>query len=239
MILESTRHPILVVEDDHHIRRFIRINLERNGFQVTEASKGAEALLAFEQHSPEVIVLDVMLPDIDGFECCKQIREQDPNVIILFLTAKGQDLDKIRGLELGADDYIVKPFNPLELVARIKSVMRRTQVSQALITSETRHVITVGPLRLDIDANRLYKHGQAIELTPKEYQVINVFMEHPDKALTRDELLNLAWGEDFVGDPKTIDVHVRKLREKIEDNSSKPVWIETVWGRGYRFRKDG
>ncbi|NMM51628.1 response regulator transcription factor [Paenibacillus aquistagni] len=240
MLQHETKQPILVVEDDQHIQRFIRINLERSGFEVISSSTGTEALQAVEHHQPDVIILDVMLPDIDGFECCERIRAKDPHVVIMFLTAKGQDLDKIRGLELGADDYIVKPFNPLELVARINSVLRRTQIPKdPLSSASSRHVLTAGPLRLDIDANRLYKHDQAIELTPKEYAVIKVFMEHPDKALTRDDLLNLAWGEDFVGDPKTIDVHVRKLREKLEDDSSHPQWIETVWGRGYRLRKDG
>ncbi|MCG7406899.1 response regulator transcription factor [Paenibacillus sp. ACRRX] len=228
------RNHVHIVEDDAHIRRFITINLERSGFTVTESALGRTALECLKESKPDVIVLDIMLPDMDGFHICKELRAIDPHVVIVFLTARGQDLDKIRGLELGADDYIVKPFNPLELVARINTVLRRTQ--HAAIP--TRTVLTSGAIRLDLDANQLYKHDCTIELTPKEYHMMRVFLEHPNMALTRDDLLNLVWGEDFVGDPKTVDVHVRKLREKIEDDCSKPQLIETVWGRGYRWRKD-
>ncbi|GIP32797.1 response regulator transcription factor [Paenibacillus sp. J2TS4] len=231
----SYRYQVLVVEDDPHIRRFVSINLDQNGFAVTEAALGAEALQSISSHRPDVVVLDIMLPDMDGFEICRKIRESSPDIAVIFLTALGKDLEKIKGLELGADDYIVKPFNPLELIARLRSVLRRTRNRD----ERSRRVLKSGPLRIDLDSNKLYKHECYIELTPKEYQLVKVFMEHPDKAMDRNELLNLVWGEDFVGDPKTVDVHVRKLREKIEDDGSKPVYIETVWGTGYRWRKDG
>ncbi|MNO34621.1 Alkaline phosphatase synthesis transcriptional regulatory protein SphR [compost metagenome] len=234
MVDTMNRNHVLIVEDDDNIRRFISINLANNGFVVREAAFGEEALQNFEVSRPDVIVLDIMLPDTNGFEICQKLREKDPAVIIVFLTARGQDLDKIKGLEIGADDYIVKPFNPLELVARIKAILRRTETA----VKPLRSILQSGPLRMDLNSNKLFKHDVMIELTPKEFQLVKTFLEHPETALSRNELMNLVWGEDYIGDPKTVDVHVRKLREKIEDDSSNPHWIETVWGLGYRFRKD-
>ncbi|WP_314585058.1 response regulator transcription factor [Paenibacillus terrigena] len=231
----SNFNQVLVVEDDANIRRFVTINLINNGFVVHEAASGEVAVQNFIANRPNIVVLDIMLPDIDGFEVCRRLREIDPAIVVVFLTARGQDLDKIKGLEMGADDYIVKPFNPLELVARIHAILRRMQ----LASQPQRQVLQSGPIRIDLSANKLYKHDISIELTPKEFQMIRAFLEHPDTALSRDELLNLVWGDDYVGDPKTVDVHVRKIREKIEDDCSKPYWIETVWGLGYRFRKEG
>lgn len=233
----SYRYRVLVVEDDEHIRRFVTIFLERNGFTVTEVASGEAALgaLAAGVSRPDAVVLDIMLPDMDGFEICRRLRETDPDIVIVFLTARGQDLDKINGLELGADDYIVKPFNPMELVARIRTVLRRTRKG----AKAQRNILYSGSIRLDLDSNQVFKQDSRIELTPKEYQMVKAFMEHPDKALSRNELLNLIWGENFVGDIKTVDVHVRKLREKLEDDCSKPTLIETIWGLGYRWRKDG
>nr|WP_246072940.1 response regulator transcription factor [Paenibacillus dokdonensis] len=228
------RNHVLIVEDDDNIRRFISINLTTNGFVVSEAAFADEALQSFTTNRPDVVVLDIMLPDANGFEVCRKIRERDPAVIIVFLTARGQDLDKIKGLELGGDDYIVKPFNPLELVARINAILRRTEIA----LKPPKSVLQAGPIRMDLNSNKVFKNDVYIELTPKEFQMIRAFLEHPDTALSRNELMNLVWGEDYIGDPKTVDVHVRKLREKIEDNCSKPHWIETVWGLGYRFRKD-
>ncbi|OPH58165.1 DNA-binding response regulator [Paenibacillus ferrarius] len=228
------RNEVLIVEDDDNIRRFVAINLDRAGFKVTEAAVGEMALKSLTISRPDVVVLDIMLPDMDGFEFCRKLREVDPDIVIVFLTARAQDLDKIRGLELGADDYIVKPFNPLELVARIKTVLRRTQK----LAEPQRKTLQSGSIRLDLDANKLFKHDCIIEVTPKEYQMVKTFLENPNKALSRNELLNLIWGEDFVGDTKTVDVHVRKLREKIEDDCSKPQLIETVWGLGYRWSKE-
>lgn len=226
---------ILIVEDDHNIRRFVAINLERNDFKVFEAAYGKEALRIVKEKSPALVILDVMLPDIDGFEICKRLRADDLNIAIILLTARGQDMDKVMGLELGADDYMVKPFNPMELVARIRSVLRRTKKD---FHDKDASVYQIGPFHLDTLSNRFYKHGKPIEMTPKEFHMMRIFIENPEKALTRDELLNLVWGHDFVGDPKTVDVHVRRLREKIEDQPSKPKFIETVWGFGYRWRKD-
>ncbi|WNS45463.1 response regulator transcription factor [Paenibacillus sp. MMS20-IR301] len=229
------RNHVLIVEDEDNIRRFISINLANSGFTVSEAAFGSEAMHSFETNQPDVIVLDIMLPDTNGFEVCRKLREKDPGVIIIFLTARGQDLDKIHGLEIGADDYIVKPFNPLELVARIKAILRRTEAAG----KPQRMVLHAGPIRLDLNSNKVFKHDDSIELTPKEFLLMKAFLEHPDTALSRNELMNLVWGEDYVGDPKTVDVHVRKLREKIEEDASNPHWLETIWGLGYRFRKDG
>ncbi len=229
------RNQVLIVEDDENIRRFIAINLQRNEFRISEAASGSEALQRFLERSPDVVVLDIMLPDIDGFELCERMREVDPKVVIVFLTARGRDLDKIRGLELGADDYVVKPFNPLELVARINTVLRRTRFTGV---AQGRSLQS-GFVRIDLDSKKAYHKDRSLELTPKEYQLLNAFLTHPGKAMSRDELMNLVWGEDFVGDTKTVDVHVRKLREKLEEDSSKPLLIETVWGMGYRWRKDG
>ncbi|TBL71041.1 response regulator transcription factor [Paenibacillus thalictri] len=228
------RNQVLVVEDDDNIRRFITINLERNDFQVTEAAWGTAGLDKLAANRPDAVVLDIMLPDMDGFEFCRRLREIDRDIVIIFLTARGQDLDKIKGLELGADDYIVKPFNPLELVARIRTVLRRTRR-----TAEERpgNILESGCIRLDLDANQLYKKGELIELTRKEYFMAKTFIENQGKTLSRNELLNFIWGEDFFGDTKTVDVHVRKLREKLEDDCAHPRLIETVWGLGYRWRK--
>lgn len=229
------RNKVLIVEDDDHIRRFVAINLDRNKFSVSEAALGEVALGMLAANRPDVVVLDIMLPDMDGFELCRRLRDSDPDIVIILLTALGQDQDKIKGLELGADDYMVKPFNPLELVARIKTVLRRTQKVIGL----DRKILQSGSIILDLDSNKLFKQDGLIEVTPKEYQMVKVFLENPDKALSRDKLLNLVWGEDYVGDPKTVDVHVRRLREKLEDDCSKPQLIQTVWGLGYRWRKDG
>ncbi|MBB6670720.1 response regulator transcription factor [Cohnella nanjingensis] len=229
---QPNRNRILIVEDDKHIRRFIAINLGRAGYATTEAATGEEALRSFRESAPDVALLDIMLPDTDGLELCAKFRNIEPDVVIVFLTALGQDTDKIKGLELGADDYIVKPFNPLELVARIRNILRRTSQTAA----PPKKVLANGAIRLDLASTKLFKHDRCIELTPKEFQMLRTFMTYPDRALSRDELLNLIWGEDYVGDTKTVDVHVRKLREKIEDDASRPKRIETVWGVGYLWR---
>jgi DNA-binding response OmpR family regulator len=193
---------------------------------------GYDALAYFDTELPDLMVLDIMLPDIDGFEVCSSIREKYPNVFIIILTARSGDMDKIMGLELGADDYMVKPFNPLELAARIRAVLRRSRPVQL----EGENKTCCGDLELDIDAQKVFRKGMEVEMTPREFELMKVFMENSGKALSRDELLNLAWGQDFIGDYKTVDVHVRRLREKIEDDSSNPEYIQTVWGLGYRFK---
>ncbi|MDF2655381.1 MAG: two component transcriptional regulator, winged helix family [Bacillota bacterium] len=231
MLENKTR--VLVVEDEASIRRFIKLNLETAGYEVGEAASGEDALELLGSFLPDVVVLDLMLPGIDGLEVCRHIREHTPEPLIIMLTAKSQDTDKIMGLELGADDYMVKPFNPFELIARIKAMLRRRNRFDTIKT-----VYSCGDLELDTDANKLLKGGYEVELTPTEYSLLKIFMENPGKALKRDELLNAVWGEDYFGDTKTLDVHIRRLREKIEENPSAPQYIKTVWGSGYRWQPE-
>lgn len=223
---------VLVVEDESSIRKFIRINLDRSGFTVFEASSGEQALEMLPVCSPAMIVLDVMLPGMDGFEVCRRIRTSLPDTAIIMLTAKGQDIDKITGLELGADDYMVKPFNPLELVARIKTILRRTERAG----SGSRDVISHGVFNLNLRSQKLFKNNIEIELTPTEFAILKMFISEPGRALNRNELLNAVWGKNYFGDLKALDVYIRRLREKIEDNPSQPQYIETVWGFGYRWQ---
>ena len=225
---------VLVVEDENSIRKFITINLERSGFKALEAPSGEEGLRIFNEEKPEVIILDVMLPGIDGFEVLENIRKCDGNYIVIMLTARGQDMDKVMGLDLGADDYMVKPFNPLELIARIRAILRRTKKDNG----KKKEVIKYGSITIDMSSQKALKGDDEVELTPREFSMLKAFMSNVGVALSRDELLNIVWGEDYFGDVKTVDVHVRRLREKIEDNPSEPLYIETVWGYGYRFGKE-
>lgn len=222
---------VLIVEDETPIRKFIAINLERSNFAVLEAENGETALKMAKSYSPAVVVLDVMLPGIDGFEVCMQIRELIPQIIIIMLTARGEDLDKIMGLDLGADDYMVKPFNPLELVARIRANLRKvTNYPQP-----KKNYIFFQQFKLDLEGKRLFKNKQEIELTPTEFAIMKVLMSNPRKTFTRNEILNSVWGENYFGDLKTVDVHIRRIREKLEENPSAPGVIKTVWGFGYRL----
>lgn len=231
--MQDQKIKILAVEDETSIRRFITLNLEMAGFEVTEAADGEEALEKLAASLPDVVVLDLMLPGISGLEVCQEIRKNPQQPLIIMLTAKGQDMDKILGLELGADDYMVKPFNPYELIARIKAMLRRRNHFE-----NDRKSLVCKTLVLDTTANKLLKSDMEVELTPIEYSLLKLFMENPGKALKRDELLNAVWGEDYFGDTKTLDVHIRRLREKIEDNPSQPEHIKTVWGSGYRWQAE-
>lgn len=222
---------VLVVEDEDSIRKFITINLERSGFAVCEADCGEKALELAAACRPSVMVLDIMLPGMDGFDVCKKIRQDMPEMIIVMLTARAQDVDKITGLELGADDYMVKPFNPRELVARIRTILRRTDNLKSVVSS-----IQYRNLTMDLNAQKFFKDENEIELTPTEFSVLKMFMSNIGRALSRNELLNAVWGKNYFGDLKTLDVYIRRIREKIEDNPSKPQFIETVWGFGYRWR---
>ncbi len=222
---------ILIVEDEASIRKFIAINLERSGFEVLEAENGEKALQMAVLHKPAVMVLDVMLPGIDGFQVCTRLRTEMPELIIIMLTARGQDIDKITGLELGADDYMVKPFNPRELTARIHAVLRRAEGIKA--SQETS--LKYKNLLMDLNSQKFFKDGKEIELTPTEFSVLKMFMSNIGRALSRNEIFNCVWGKNYFGDLKTLDVYIRRIREKIEDNPSKPQFIETVWGYGYRW----
>lgn len=221
---------VLLVEDEDNIRQFTKINLAREGFEILEAESGEKGVELAELNKPDVAVLDIMLPGIDGFEVCKILRNKFPDIVIIMLTAKTQDNDKIEGLERGADDYLTKPFNPCELILRIKSVLRRSpqkQNNSQIIEDET--------FKLDMYSRTFYKNGKEITLTPTELNIIKLLMQNPGKAITRDELMDKAWGEDFIGDAKIVDVNMRRLRSKIEEDSTHPKYIVTVWGVGYRW----
>ncbi|ENZ01065.1 response regulator transcription factor [Clostridium thermobutyricum] len=224
---------ILLVEDEVSIRGFLKINLMRNDFEVIEAGTGEDGIKMALQDKPDVAVLDVMLPGIDGFQVCNELRAKYPDLGIIMLTAKGQDMDKIMGLEYGADDYIVKPFNPLEVVLRIKAILRRIENKN----EDNRDKLINGPFIIDLYSQKITKNGQEIDLTPKEYLIMKTFIENPNKAFSRDELLNSVWGYNYFGDPKIIDVNIRRLRSKIEDDASSPSYIQTVWGIGYRWKE--
>lgn len=222
---------ILLVEDEESIRSFLKINLKRNKFEVIEAENGEDAIKKAIENEPDLAILDVMLSGIDGFEVCKKLREYYKDMGIIMLTARTQDSDKIMGLEYGADDYIIKPFNPLEIVLRIKAILRRIGEK-----SGDKDALKMGPFIVDLYSQRLLKNDKEIDVTPKEYMLMKLFLENPNKAFTRDELLNLVWGYDYFGDSKLIDVNIRRLRAKIEDDPSSPKFIETIWGKGYRWK---
>lgn len=224
---------ILICEDEISIRTFIKINLQRSGYVVIEAPNGEEAIRLASLEKPEIALLDVMLPGIDGFQVLKRLRELYPNMGIIMLTAKTQDTDKITGLRYGADDYLAKPFNPTELILRIQALSRRLTQIQG-----NDDVVKSFVFELDKYGQSIKKNGEVLELTPKEFMLTKIFMENPGKAFSRDDLLNLVWGYDFNGDPKIVDVNVRRLRSKIEDDSSDPKYIETIWGTGYKWKKD-
>lgn len=228
----ESNEKILIVEDEESIRKFVKINLERDGFLVREAETGERGLEVVENEKIQLVVLDIMLPGIDGFEVCKRMRERFPMIGIIMLTAKSQDVDKIIGLEHGADDYMIKPFNPKELILRIKSLLRRMENPEI----EDSNIINYGPFKMDTYSRKFYKKDDKIELTPTEFSIIKLFIENPGKAFDRDEVLNLVWGYDFIGDSKIVDVNIRRIRSKIEDEPSVPFYIETVWGLGYRWK---
>lgn len=230
--MNDIKTKILVVEDEESIRGFITLNLRAVGYEVGEVDTGEKALAISESFRPDVIVLDLMLPGISGLEVCQRVREMRPEIFIIMLTAKSQDTDKILGLELGADDYLIKPFNPLELIARIKAMLRRRTILR------DNNVLKCDDLTLDIVAKKFLKNGLEIELTPTEFALLKMFMENQGKALRRNEMINAVWGLDYYGDTKTLDVHIRRLREKLEDNPSRPQYIKTVWGFGYRWQAE-
>lgn len=225
---------VLVVDDEKLIVKGIRFSLEQDGMEVTCAYDGEEALRLAQENKFDMILLDIMLPKMDGFEVCQAIREFS-NMPIVMLTAKGDDMDKILGLEYGADDYITKPFNILEVKARIKAIMRRTATGEP--KEENSKVIESGDLKLDCESRRLFVQGREINLTAKEFDLLELLVMNPNKVYSRENLLNLVWGYEYPGDVRTVDVHVRRLREKIEPNPSEPKYVHTKWGVGYFYQK--
>ena len=224
---------VLVVDDEKLIVKGIRFSLEQDGMEVDAAYDGEEALSYARSHQYDMILLDIMLPKLTGFEVCQMIREFS-DVPIVMLTAKGEDMDKILGLEYGADDYITKPFNILEVKARIKAIMRRTTGKEA--KEEKARIIEMADMRLDCESRRVYIAGKEINLTAKEFDVLELLAMNPNKVYGREKLLDLVWGEDYPGDVRTVDVHIRRLREKIEANPSEPKYVHTKWGVGYYFQ---
>lgn len=224
---------VLVVDDEKLIVKGIRFSLEQDGMEVDCAYDGEEALQMIQDNEYDIILLDVMLPKLTGFEVCQQVREFS-SVPVVMLTAKGDDMDKILGLDYGADDYITKPFNILEVKARIKAIMRRTRKRTA--EKETRRVVNKGEFHLDCESRRLNIGGKEINLTAKEFDLLELMALNPNKVYSRDHLLNAVWGYDYPGDVRTVDVHIRRLREKIEQKPSEPQYVHTKWGVGYYFK---
>ena len=223
---------VLVLEDEANIRSFIVINLCRAGYEVVEAETGEAALECLKEH-PDigVALMDIMLPGIDGFEVCRRIRATNTRIGIIMLTARSQEMDKVTGLMTGADDYVTKPFSPAELIARVDALFRRAGGEEPAAPGELRQ----GPFVLNLRNRTLEKHGERIKLTQVEYSIMRVFMENPGKALSREEILNTVWGQGYFGELKIVDVNIRRLRLKIEDNVQNPVYITTVWGYGYKW----
>ena len=226
---------ILVVEDEKAISDILVFNLQREGYDTLAAYDGAEGLRCALEEAPDLILLDVMLPEMDGFEVCRRVRAQS-DIPIIMLTAREEEADKVMGLELGADDYITKPFNILEVKARIKAIMRRTAASQP--RKEESKVIEAGDLKLDCESRRLFIRGREVNLTAKEFDLFELLVNNPNKVYGRENLLNLVWGYEYPGDVRTVDVHVRRLREKIESNPSEPKYVHTKWGVGYYYSQN-
>lgn len=225
---------VLVVDDEKLIVKGIRFSLLQDGMEVDCAYDGEEALNMAKANSYDMILLDVMLPKMDGFEVCQAIREFS-DVPIVMLTAKGDDMDKILGLEYGADDYITKPFNILEVKARIKAIMRRN--SPERVPQVQSSVIEKGDIKLDCDSRRLFINDNEINLTAREFELLEILIKNENKVYSRESLLKIVWGEDYPGDVRTVDVHVRRLREKIEANPSEPKYVHTKWGVGYYYNQ--
>lgn len=226
---------ILLVEDEVSIRKFIKINLEREGFEVFEAGSGEEGLEIAEKEKPAIVLLDIMLPGMDGFEVCDRLRKSFPHLGIIMLTAKAEDYDKIMGLQSGTDDYLTKPFNPTELTLRIKSLERRLG-TDSKEEKKGERFLESGIFKVDVYGHKFYKDGVEVELTPTEHEIVKFFITNANRALSRDEILNAVWGEEFLGDSKIVDVNIRRLRSKVEEDAAHPVYIETVWGVGYRWK---
>ena len=221
---------VLVVDDEPIVRDVLERYLVRDGFEVTSACDGEEALAAFATSDPDLVVLDLMLPQVDGIEVFNRIRKRS-NTPVIMLTARGHEADRIVGLEIGADDYVTKPFSPREIVARVRSVLRRTGARQAV----DGQALVFDNLELDPAARRVRVHGDEVPLTPKEFDLLHLLASSPGTAFSRTALLDELWDFAFDGDPSTVTVHIRRLREKVEDRPSEPRHIVTVWGSGYRF----
>ena len=224
---------ILVVDDEALLVKGIRFNLQNEGYEVITGSDGAEAVQLVHDQSPDLVVLDVMMPQMDGMTACSKIREFS-DVPIILLTAKTDDMDKLMGFDHGADDYLTKPFNILELKARIRALLRRAGAAQK---KDPDHTLTIGTISLDLDARNAYRSGQLVDLTAKDFDVIEFLMRNANRVYSREALLDTIWTYEYRSDIRTVDVHIRRLREKLEENPAEPKYILTKWGVGYYFRK--
>jgi len=227
---------ILVVDDEPSITKLVSFNLEKAGYDVDTAADGQAALEKVQDIQPDLIVLDLMLPKVDGLEVCKRLRQENNHIPVIMLTAKDEELDRVSGLELGADDYVTKPFSPRELVARVKAVLRRSAIKDALEQADAKQKpLVIGDLVIDVEGYESYVQGKRLELTPKEFELLVYMATHRGRVLSRDQLLNAVWNYDFVGDSRIVDVHVSHLRDKIEPDTRRPLYIKTVRGIGYKF----
>lgn len=226
---------ILVVDDEVSIVKLLQFNLEKSGFEVVTAFDGRQALDAVKSEQPDFIILDLMLPKLDGMDVCKTLRQERNQTPILMLTAKDDELDKILGLELGADDYLTKPFSPREVIARVKAILRRIQATPEATAAPEHMVISMGDIRIYPEKYEVYRQEEKVELTPKEFELLHYLASHQGRVLTRDQLLNAVWNYDFIGDSRIVDVHVSHLREKLEDDTKNPRYIKTVRGLGYKL----
>ncbi len=224
---------VLVVDDEKTLVKALSFNLEKEGFRVEQAYDGEEALQKVFAIKPDIVVLDLMLPELDGFEVCRRIRKK-LEIPIIMLTARGEDIDKVLGLELGADDYLTKPFNSRELVARIKAILRRSSFRE----EEPKKVLQIGSLQIDLLQHRVRLEGREIGLTSKEFALISFMASNAGNVYSREQLLEEVWGYDYYGDVRTVDVHIRHLREKIERDPGNPELLLTIWGTGYKMRED-
>ncbi len=223
---------ILVVDDEDLLVKGIRFNLQNEGYEVITGSNGLDAVMLAQKESPDLLILDVMMPEMDGMTACAKIREFS-NVPIILLTAKADDMDKLMGFDHGADDYLTKPFNILELKARIRALLRRSGTAE----KDSGNCLSIGSITLDLDARNAYRNGNLTDLTAKEFDVIEFLMRNPNRVYSREALLDTIWTYEYRSDIRTVDVHIRRLREKLEENPAEPKYIMTKWGVGYYFRK--
>ncbi len=229
---------VLIAEDESSIRDFVVINLKRNGYEVIEAANGEEAIKRFDENSDkiDIVILDIMMPYVDGLEVCKYIREKSKRIGIIMLTARTQEMDKVTGLMVGADDYVTKPFSPSELMARIDAVYRRVSLTVENDTEKNNsNILSLNEFVLDLRSHTLTKNGVNIDLTQMEFQIIEYFFTNPNVALDRNEILKFVWGDSYFGDEKVVDVNIHRLRNKVEDEPSQPKHLITVWGMGYKW----
>ncbi|NLM37168.1 MAG: response regulator transcription factor [Firmicutes bacterium] len=233
-----SKERVLIIEDEPNIIELVAYNLEKEGWLVSKAQTGEEGWEKIQAEHPDIILLDLMLPGIDGMEICRRTRQNKltRDIPIIILTAKAEEADRVLGLESGADDYVTKPFSPRELIARIRAVLRRADKN--FLEVEEKEMLVLGPIKMDLRQHKVLVHDNEIELTPKEFDLLHLLMSHPGRAFSREYLLENLWGYEFFGDTRTVDVHVRRLRQKIEDNPAQPYWLETVRGVGYRIREE-